>query len=165
MKKILYAILVLLFISCKKEDKGPGALYVNNQFSATVIHLSDTTKINAIGWNAKIGCSNWGMGSYIDGTNINNEAVYLNISGPGNTFPASCISDPGTYYNFNCQYRPNTISQTSPIYENSGVYDPGSITFTKMNGNYAEGYFYAFCKYNTDDSVFIKGTFKGFLDQ
>ncbi len=159
MKKILYAILVLLFISCKKEANGPGALYVNNQFIATVIHGSDTTKINASGWNAKTGCDVYGISTYVYGTDLNNQRVSFSL-------PGGCISNPGTYTIFSCEFRPNIISQNSPIYENIGVYDPGSITFTTMSGNYAEGYFNAVCKIrNTSDSVFVKGTFKVFLDR
>jgi hypothetical protein len=158
MKKILYSILLLLFISCKKEDNSQGTLYVNNQFNATVIHLSDTTKINANGLNARIGCSTYGISTYAYGTDFNNQRVSFSL-------PVGCISNPGTFTIFSCEFRPNNNSQTSPIYENIGVSDPGSITFTKMSGNYAEGYFNAVCKIrNTSDSVFVKGNFKGFLD-
>ncbi len=56
MKKILYSILVLLFISCKKQYEGANpTLQVNNQVNVTVIHRSDTIKLSGNDRNAYIG--------------------------------------------------------------------------------------------------------------
>lgn len=157
MKTILFICLIIIFISCKKENKLP-LFNLKNQVKANIILTSgDTIKIDAIGSKALMGCSSLGGGTYVSGTKETNAAIYMTIY--GNNF--YCVDSPGTY-NFSCEYRPDITSQTAPIYSNAGVSNAGSITFTSRNGNDAQGYFNAVCKYDTD-SVIVQGTFKGYI--
>jgi hypothetical protein len=128
----------------------------NNEVKATVVTSTGTININASGSKATMGCSPLGGGSFVNGSNDANTAVY--ISYVYNTGTISCVSSPGTY-NFSCEYRKNITDPNTSIYSNNGN-NRGSITFTAINGSYMEGYFNAVCRLNTD-SVIVTGTFKG----
>ena len=142
-------------VGCKKD--GPPALHPNhNEVNATVVFVSGPSIIiNAKGTKAPLGLNSfWGSGSYVDGTNDANNAVYISIY-PG-------ITGPGTYNftsGYRCEYRINATSGATPIYVNSGI-NGGSITFIKANTQEMEGSFTAVCRYGTD-SVMVSGTFKG----
>lgn len=179
MKKILYAILVLLFISCKKEDKSDVVGNLNNQFIATVFHLRDSSKINSYGsYTSFYKCVHYTKGLYgfIDTT----EKIYPGASGTNlNSFNGEqvgfeiknadtsdhCLRNTGTYPIFACAYVPNSNTDNHLIYTGEGVYNKGSVTITKLDEKYVEGYFNAVCKNtrNPSDSVFVKGTFKHVL--
>lgn len=157
MKKIFLSGLVILLISCKKEGT-PATLAKNNELKATVIFASgDTVKINALGSKLVMGCGLLSGASFLAGTDEMNRAVYLTAY----TSNFSCITSPGTYM-FSCEYRLNTMSQSTPIYTNTVVSDRGNITFTTVDGKHVEGYFHALCK-SGNDSVFVQGTFKGYM--
>ena len=164
MKKIIVYVLVVIAIlisACKKKN-DPAPLN-NNEVNATVvISPTSTITINAKGTKAKMACSILGGGTFIEGTHDNGAAVYINISNP----PAlSCITSPGTY-NFSCEYRKNVADPNTPIFSNNGI-NPGSITFTTINGHYMQGTFTAVCWCNSSgfmfgvDFVNVSGTFKG----
>ncbi len=91
--------------------------------------------------------------------------VWFDIT-PTGTFPSS-VKKAGTY-NIKCTYVPRIKSYPGQSYYMKEIYDRDSVTITKMVGNYyAEGYFNAVCIdfYNNIDTVFVKGSFKGFLNQ
>ena len=161
MRKIVVHALVLVTViisACKKKNE---ILPNNNEVNATVVvSPTSTITINAKGAKAIMGCSLFGGGTFVDGTNSLNEAVYLSyISG------ITCVTSPGTY-RFDCQYRPDVSSSSTPIYQNIGV-NRGSITFTAVNLHYMEGYFNAVCYCHSTgcvfgvDSVVVTGSFKG----
>ena len=157
MKMIFFASL-LVFASCKKEPPSFAQLNGNNQMKAVVsINPGFSTLINVVGSNVSMGCSYFGGGTYIDGTNDIHSAIYISVRDSN----LSCILSAGTY-KFECEYKPDVTSQITPIYQNRGVGNPGSITFTSLGNHYAEGYFNADC---TDgvDSVVVTGTFSGYF--
>ena len=157
MKSHYLFILVLLFFSCKKSH-GPAIIQYNHEYKSTVVFNSGSLiTINATGAKALMGCDGiFCSGTYVDGTNESNAAIYITCY--SSTF-CNCISSPGTY-SFTCEYRTNTASTNTPIYENRLAGNPGSITFTAIDDHYMEGHFNAVCRYNTD-SVTVSGTFKG----
>lgn len=145
-RKCLNAIILFLLIccsvSCKKKNDGPRN---NNEVTATVVvSPSSTININATASKALMGCENFGGGTYVDGTNETNAAVYITVYNSN----IECVTSPGSY-GFSCEYRPNVADQNTPILSNNGV-NPGSITFTKVNSNYMEGSFTAVCRNNAD---------------
>lgn len=73
----------------------------------------------------------------------------------------NCITSAGTYYApyFSCSF--GTAGTQSVLYSNTGVTNPGSITFTSFSDSKVECYFSSVCKNNVGDSVIINGTFKG----
>lgn len=143
---------LLISIQC---NKGPDSPPNNNEFNALVVLANGTqVNINAKGTKATMGCASLGGGTYVNGVNSNNAAVYISLYASG----VMCVTKTGTYP-FQCQYRPNIASQVSPIYENIGVSNPGSITFTSITDKTMEGFFNAVCRYNVD-SVVVTGTFK-----
>ena len=150
---IILLLLISYFTSCKKN--GAPTPTNNNEVKATVVTSGGTININATATKALMGCASLGGGTYVDGTNASNAAVYISLYASG----VMCVTSPGTY-TFSCQYRPDVLSPSTPIYVNSGVSDPGSITFTAINDHHMEDYFNAVCRYNTD-SVTVNGTFKG----
>ena len=101
-----------------------------------------------------------GGNTHIDATNTSNAAVYMSIFVPATT----CVTTPGTY-NFNCEYRVDVSSVSTPIYSNLLATNRGSITFTTINDHYMEGFFNAICRCASlgcgTDSVVVSGTFKG----
>jgi hypothetical protein len=146
---IILLLLITFFSSCKKNNEEPPN---NNEMNATVVLSSgDIIKINAKGVKALMGRDFWTGSFYVDGTSETNAAVYLS------TRPN--VTVPGTYV-VSCQYRPDASSQTTPIYTNSGVSNPGSITFTVLDDHSTEGHFTAVCAYAMD-SVTVSGSFKG----
>lgn len=154
MKTLYFAILIVFSFSCKKSNLSNEDLLSKNRVDATIVLSSGAIiRINATGPKAVMGCGLIGGGTYVDGTNDTKSAIYNNIIG-------FCIVSPGTY-SFSCQYRTDVSSQSAPIYENLGVSNPGSITFTTFTDHYAEGSFNAVCKYGTD-SVTVNGTFSGY---
>ena len=153
---IILLLFISFFISCKKKNVEPPN---NNIVKATVVLSSGSTiNINATGSKALIGCASFGGGTYVDGTNEANAAVYISLYSTN----FSCVTSPGTY-GFHCQYRSNVADPNTPIYGNSG----GSITFTVINDHYMEGSFTAVCQCITPvcilnvDSVVVTGSFKG----
>jgi hypothetical protein len=162
-RKCLNAFILLLltgfFLSCKKKNEAPPN---KNEVKATVVvSPASTITINATGSKALMGCS-FGSGSYVDGTNEANAAVYILYVYGANL---SCVTIPGTY-SFSCEYRVNVADPNTPIYSNNGA-NPGSITFTTVNDHSMEGSFTAVCRCNSGgcvfgvDSVVVTGTFKG----
>ncbi len=156
-------ILFFLFTSCKKKNDAPPPN--NYELKATVIiSPGNTININASGSKARMGCSLWGGGTFIEGTGEANAAVYISyVFSNSSTF--QCVTVPGTY-NFSCEYRKNITDPNTPIYSNIGI-NRGSITFTVVNDHHMEGYFNAVSWCNSSgcafriDSVIIAGTFKG----
>lgn len=153
---IALSILLCFFSGCKKNSDTPSPVN-NNEMNATVLLSNGSTVIiNARGTKAILGVSGpLGSPGYIEGTNETNNAVYINL------FPA--ITRPGTFnyaQGYRCQYRVNTTSNNTPIYENWSN-TAGSITITTVNDSYLEGSFTAVCRYPPSDSVVISGTFKG----
>lgn len=156
-KFIMYAVLLLAAIGCYSCHKNKDALPVKNTEVKATVTLSpgNIVTINATGSKAVMGSAFYGGGTFIDGTNENNAAVYISVY--NSSF--SPVTVPGTY-NFDCQYRPDITSQSTPIYVNTGSSDPGSITFTIINDHYMEGYFNSVCVANAD-TVIVSGSFKG----
>ena len=162
-KNIIYVILLIAVFTSACKKKPDAAPPNTNEVNATVVvSPTSTITINAKGSNAKLGCSFWGGGNFISGTNETNAAIYIAyVNGSG----ASCVSNPGTY-NFSCEYRKNGTDSNTPIWSNNGA-NRGSITFTAINDHYMEGFFNAVsrCNYGSCvigvDSVIINGTFKG----
>jgi hypothetical protein len=164
MKKIFFittAFTAVCFWGCKKNNVA--VVQKMTEVKATiVVSPTSTININSTGSNAKMGCSATIVGSmtFIVGTNENNAAVYIEI--PLNNL---CITSPGTY-NFSCQYRKNVADPNTPVFSNNGI-NPGSITFTAINGHHMEGSFIAVCWCNSSGCVFgvdfvnVSGTFKG----
>ena len=152
MKIPVIAWFVFLFTSCTKSS---GPTPNTNKVNATVLLTSGSTvTINATAAKAVMGCSLGGGGSYVAGTGNTNAAVYISFAGGTN-----CVTSPGTY-NLSCEYRADVSSSSTPIYQNTGVSNPGNITFTAVTSHYMEGFFSAICKLNTV-SVFVNGTFNG----
>jgi hypothetical protein len=163
MKILLGFIICTLLIvsSCKKSSTG-DVTSTNYEVKATVVvSATSTITINATGSKAKMGCAVLGAGTYVEGTNEANAAVYIVVYAPG----FSCVTNPGTY-NFTCEYRKNVADLNTPIFSNNGI-NPGSITFTAINDHHMEGFFNAVSRCNSTgcafgvDSVVIAGTFKG----
>ena len=158
-KLVIILLLTSCFISCgKKEHVAPN----NNEVKATVVvSPTSTITINAKGYNALMGTSFFGGGTFIDGIGEANAAVYINVYSSG--FMA--VNSPGTY-SFSCEYRKNVADQNAPIYSNNGM-NAGSITFTAINDHSMQGFFSAVCRCNSSgcvlgiDSVIVTGTFKG----
>jgi len=155
------SILLWLFTGCKKKIDTPPPN--NNEMKATVIVSSGSTiNIDAAGSKAAMGCSLFGGGTFVSGTNPDNAAAYISYV---HSAGLSCITSPGTY-NFSCEYRKNIADPNTPIYSNIGI-NRGNITFTVVNDHYMEGYFNAVSWCNSPgcafriDSVIIAGTFKG----
>lgn len=170
MKKIIVYFLVVMMTltsSCKKQNDviPPNTNEVN---ATVVVSPTSTITINAKGSKAKMGCSLWGGGTFINGTNDANAAVIISyVYGSG----SSCVKTPGTY-NFSCEYRKNVGAPNTPIWSNvpvngGSITNRGSITLTVANDHYYEGYFNAVAKCASSgicgdvDSVIINGTFKG----
>ena len=158
---ILLLLLVSIFVTCKKESDDPPPN--NNEVKATILLPSgNTININATATKASMGCliSLGGGYTHIDATNTANAAVYMSIYVPVTT----CVTTPGTY-NFNCEYRVDFTSGSTPIYSNLLATNRGSITFTTINDHYMEGTFNAICRCASPgcgtDSVAVSGTFKG----
>src|SRR5436190_5397368 len=85
-------ILFYLFTGCKKKNDTPPPN--NNEIKATVvISPGNTININAMGSKAIVGCSAFGGGTAIYGTNPDNAAVNIRVTSTG----LSCITSPGTY--------------------------------------------------------------------
>jgi hypothetical protein len=156
---MLIWMLMALSFSCSK--KMPSLLK-NNEFNATVVLLSGTTvNINARGNKALLGCGIFGGSTYVDGTNVTNEAVYINVSDS----IIKCVSRARTYTDtgidvISCRYFPDATSQTAPVYTNNRK-NPASVTFTTVSATYMEGSFNAVCYKTNLDSVRVTGTFKG----
>lgn len=157
MKKRFIHILLLFVTAGTACNKNKDVVAPNNnEVNATVL-LSNgqTVTISAEGTKAILGLSGYfGSPGFIDGTNDANAAVYINV------YPS--ISSTGTFdyaHGFQCEYRPNVGSTTTPIYTMLGG-APGSITFTSVSSTYLEGSFTARCR-TTTDSVIVSGTFKG----
>jgi hypothetical protein len=160
MKKLFISFLLIgSFISCKKKNEAPPN---NNEMKATVVvSPTKTILINATGSKVVMGmCASLGGGTYIEGTNEDNAAIYITVYETG----IRCVTAPGTYESdFSCQYRPNVSDQATPIYAKSS----GNITFTTINDSKMEGSFTAVCKCISPgcvfgvDSVIVIGTFKG----
>lgn len=163
MKKIFIITIAfgaVCFWGCKKNNVE--VVQKMTEVKATiVVSPTNTININSTGSNAKMGCSSSGGGTYVDGTNEANAAVYISLYASG----FSCVTSPGTY-NFSCQYRKNVADPNTPIFSNNGI-NPGSITFTSINGHHMEGSFTAVCWCNSSGCVFgvdfvnVSGTFKG----
>ncbi|HMG69244.1 MAG TPA: hypothetical protein VK588_16215 [Chitinophagaceae bacterium] len=154
-RKIVLAIF-LIFIACSSCKKGRDDIPVKKtEFKATILLSSGAlVTINATGSNAQMGNSFFGGGTFVDGVNEKNDAVYTSSY----TSSLQSITSPGTY-SFSCEYRPDISSSTTPIYSNNSS-NPGSITFTSINSNYMEGHFNAVC-WSGVDSVTVTGSFKG----
>jgi len=126
-----------------------------------VVSPISTITINAKGYKALMGTSFFGGGTFIDGTNEANAAVYINVYNSG----MMAVNSPGTY-SFSCEYRKNVADPNAPIYSNNGM-NTGSITFTSISDHSMEGFFSAVCRCNSSgcvlgvDSVIVTGTFKG----
>ena len=152
----LSLILICLFhLSCNKKDDTP----VNtNEFKATVVLSSGSiVNIDAKGTKAAMGCGLLGSGTFVSGSNESNAGVNIIAYGVG----SACITNPGTY-SFRCEYRVNTVSPNTPIYENHFATNKGSITVTTINNSYMEGYFNAVCVLPPRaDSVTVNGSFRG----
>src|SRR5438477_9781207 len=116
-RKCLNAIILLLLISCfvsckKKNDVSQN----NNEVKATVVvSPASTIPINATGSKALMGCGIFGGGTFVDGTNESNAAVYITVYNSN----IGCVTSPGSY-GFSCEYRTNVADQNTPIYGNSG---------------------------------------------
>jgi hypothetical protein len=158
---ILLLLLVSSFGTCKKGSDAPPPN--NNEVKATILLPSgNTININATATKASMGCliSLGGGYTHIDATNSANAAVYMSIYVPATTL----CNNPGTY-NFNCEYRVDFSSGSTPIYSNLLATNRGSITFTTINDHYMEGTFNAICRCASPgcgtDSVAVSGTFKG----
>ena len=155
----LFLLLMTCFTACQNNnDTDPPK---KNEIKVTVVLApGDTVKINASGEKVLMGCAFLVGGTFIQGTNENNAAVYINLIG------SNCIVNPGKY-SFLCEYKVNTANQDSPIYSNFISNTKGSITFTKIDGQYMEGFFDTICKcYSSGcawgaDTVIVKGSFKG----
>ena len=148
-------LVCLMHLSCNKKDDEP----VNtNEFKATIVLNSGSMiNIDAKGNKASMECGLLAAGTYISGSNESNAGVNINVYGAG----FSCITFPGTY-TFSCAYRVNTLSTSTPVYENHFATYKGSITFTAINNSYMEGYFNAVCvRPDRADSVTVNGSFKG----
>jgi hypothetical protein len=147
---IILLLLIVCLSACKKNNDSP---YLNNEMKATVVLSSGgIIEINAQWPKALMGQIWWSGNSFVEGTNDANAAVYLTSLGN--------VTVPGTY-GVSCQYRPDVVSQTAPIYENSGN-KPGSITFTVIDDHHMEGHFTAVCILDSTDSATVNGTFKGY---
>ena len=150
-----FILICLSHLSCNKKDDPP----VNtNEFKATVVLSSGAIiSIDAKGTKAAMGCGLLGSGTFVSGSNESNAGVNITAYGVG----SACITVPGTY-SFRCEYRVNTASTNTPIYENHFATNKGSITFTAINNSYMEGYFNAVCVLPPRvDSVTVNGSFKG----
>ena len=148
-------LICLVNLSCNKKDDAPVN---NNEFKATVILSSGSiVNIDAKGTKAAMGCGLLGSGTFVSGSNESNAGVNMTVYGAG----SSCVTIPGTY-SFRCEYRVNTVSTSTPIYENHFAANNGSITFTAVNNSYMEGHFNAVCVLPPRaDSVTVIGSFKG----
>ncbi len=164
MKKIFFittAFIAVCFWGCKKNNVA--VVQNMTEVKATVVvSPSSTITINATGSNAKMGCAVLGAGTYVEGTNEANAAVYISYVNYANSL---CVTSPGTY-NFSCEYRKNVADPNTPIFSNNGI-NRGSITFTSINDHHMEGSFTAVCWCNSSGCVFgvdfvnVSGTFKG----
>ena len=160
MKKLFILLLFIsCFISCKKKfEIAPN----NNEVKAVVVvSPTSTITINARGTKAPMGTRFLGIGTFVEGTNEANAAVYITAFSGG----VMAVTSPGTY-SFICEYRTNVANPNTPIYSNSGT-NTGSITFTSINDHSMEGFFNATCRCVSVgcvfgvDSVIVSGTFKG----
>jgi hypothetical protein len=154
MKAPFISCIIIILFSCNK-NKFPdfGQQYANNRMDVSLKMASgEILSVKAAGNRALFGCGAYGLGTYVQGTGDNNVAVYCNIN--------DCINGPGKY-SCNSRYTPKPSSDTRD-YETNGVDNPGSITFTVLNHNHAEGYFSAVCKRGSD-SVIVIGTFSGYF--
>jgi hypothetical protein len=157
MKTIIFISLAFL-LSCKKEAENPDAKFALNQFSATVyFSKGDSVKISVKGKDAHIGCQSYG-GAYVGptyacGVNDFHQEVYASVF-------SECVLNSGSYP-ISCIYYPDMRSASIPTYQNDFT-SKDSITITKVDALYYEGYFNAVCKnYVTQDSVIVKGFFSG----
>jgi hypothetical protein len=149
--KYFKAAIFLIFcclISCKKWPTNHNKLRV-----AVTLSSGETIFIEESDSNVRMFCS--GSGVTIENRG---QQPFLSLA----TLDYGCFNGPGTYsgYHFQCSFKIDT-GMLSPKYTNSGVSDPGNLTFTALSEKYVECTFLATCKYGANDSVKIRGTFKG----
>ncbi len=158
MKSIICLSILIVFITCKKQDKLPSddELNVNNKINLRVTSSSGTI-INIISRGSQAPISvGTGYGLYIDGNGLNPNDPTVKINA-GLNWPGVA----GTY-SWNCEYRPTGPSSGINVYANWLSSNRGSITFTSLEEHYAKGYFDGTCKLNSD-SVYLSGDFEGYI--
>ncbi len=158
MKKswLLLFLTGVLFISGCTKDNPLAPAANNNEVNAQVLLSSGTTvNIQAKGSKARMALYSYlGGPGYIQGTNDAGNMVIINL------YPSiSHTGSFGTGQGFSCQYRPDGLSGSSPIYLNSGA-NSGQLVITSFSDNYIAGSYSAVCR-NGSDSVTVTGTFKG----
>ena len=155
LKCISLLFLTCFFFTCGKKS-DPITVVNNNEIKATVqLSSGATVNITGKGENAVIGCAP-SYYTYIEGTDENNTAVYINVS--SSVSGSNCVTYPGAY-RFYCEYRQNIKSTNTPIYTNLGPNLRDTITFTVCTVTNIEGRFKAKC-WNGPDTVLVSGTFK-----
>lgn len=152
--KNVIALLTIIFFSCSSENEKP---WESNEMNAEIIQVSPNPIITfkATGSNVQLGCGILPISTGISGIDFNNNiAIYFSLD--------QCAKSPGTY-SIQSRYE-------SPIYQLSG-FEGGqsdSITITKLDDKYIEGFFdiVFYCNHpdnecNVNDSIIVRGTFKG----
>lgn len=152
--KNVIALMTIIFFSCCSEDEEPWA---KNEMIAEIIHVNPNPVINfkATGSDVQLGCGTIQTGTGISGIDVeNNIAIYFSF------YP--CAKSTGKY-SVQTRYE-------RPIYGGSSLEggQGDSITITKLDDKYIEGFFdvVLYCNYpdnycNVNDSIIIRGTFKG----
>ena len=141
--------MLLIVIGCKKS-KDPLDNYVNNNISISVSSANGSVSTyNFHGELAPMFRSIWGGEFGAEGktsstdTQISFSQIYMEPSGT----------------KVSCAY-------TRPIantYYTSSITNPGTITFAKLTGDWAEGSFNVKCGY-LSDTLLIAGSFSGHIN-
>ncbi len=140
---------------CKKDNPFAPAANNNEVIAQVLLSSGTTVNIQAKGSKARMAPYTFlGGPGYIQGTNDATNMVIINL------YPS--ISQTGSFgiaQGFSCQYRPDGVSGSSPIYLNSGA-NSGQLVITSFSDHYIAGNYSAVCRYGTD-SVTVTGTFRG----